>query len=67
MDNASKSWGGLLAAWRSSLPIAEITEKDFQIKIGKLKLYRCPKCDKNDVKIHYKYCPHCGIKLVFKV
>ena len=43
-----------------------VTEKNFQIQIGSIRIYKCPNCNGNDLKTHYKHCPHCGITLRFK-
>ena len=43
----------------------KITRKHFVIKIGPIEIYRCPKCNKNDIKEVYNFCPHCGIKISF--
>ena len=45
--------------------MTKITFKDLQIKIGVMSIYVCPKCKGNDLKEHYKFCPHCGEDLYF--
>jgi hypothetical protein len=45
----------------------KVTLKNFQISIGTFNIFKCPKCRKNDIKEHYKYCPHCGVALEFEI
>jgi len=49
------------------MSVAVITEAEFVIKIGKMSIYNCSVCRKNDLKAHYLFCPHCGCGLVFMV
>ena len=37
-----------------------VTDKNLQIKLGIYSIYCCPSCRGNDIKEHYKFCPHCG-------
>ena len=47
--------------------MAKITKRHFVVKIGKFKIYRCPVCSCNELKISFDYCPFCGEKLEFEV
>jgi len=42
-----------------------VTSENFQISVGVYDIFYCPKCKKNDLKKHYKFCPHCGVELEF--
>ena len=46
---------------------AIITNRDFQIQISRFKIYKCSRCRRNDLKMHYKFCPHCGVRLIFNI
>jgi hypothetical protein len=42
-----------------------LTKKDIIVTIGKIDIFKCPFCKRNDIKISYSYCPHCGKKIKF--
>lgn len=43
----------------------KVTSEHFQVKIGIFMIYKCPSCYGSGVKESYKYCPYCGVPLVF--
>lgn len=47
--------------------LATITDEHFQIQLGGTKIFRCSECNGSDIKEHYKYCPFCNSKLIFKL
>jgi len=44
-----------------------ITEKDFQVQLGTIKIYKCSRCEINDIKITDRFCHGCGKELEFEV
>lgn len=46
-----------------------VVEKDAYLGIDELwiAVFICPKCKYTRVLIHSKYCPECGIKLIWKI
>ena len=42
-----------------------ITRKDFVIKIENFDLFKCPKCECNEIKESWNFCPKCGRDLIF--
>ncbi len=44
----------------------KISSKHFIIRIGTIKIYKCPKCKKTEIKIGFNYCPNCGTKIEFE-
>lgn len=44
-----------------------ITEDDFQVQIGDIKLYKCPGCDVGGIKDYYRFCYNCGDVLSFNL